>query len=427
MANAVPESVGFRDAGLHSRTLRALNRLGAGLGKLGIERPSLAPGSLLAAARRQAGLDDFGEPSHEEALAVLCDSLRREADLSTFGRIALRGLLTGALANRLQLCDWAKRHPEVREERVTRPWIILGLPRTGTTLLSILLGLDPLARPLLQWEASQPVPPPELASRAEDPRIAETARLFSQIETLNPPVRAMHPFGATLPTECVALLIFDIRALSIETQGFVPGYGRWLEQTDMRSAYRWHRLALQVLQSRIPTESWVLKTPNHLWCLDALLEFYSDARLIWTHRDPQKVVPSVASLVTSLQRANARHTDPKAVGAAWDHKLHLALERGMDFDARQGGRRWCQHLQYADLMADPVSAVCRLYESFGEEPGELHRRRMRAWMRERPQQVHGRHVYEAADFGFVPEALDERYAAYRERFQVPREAAGSGA
>jgi hypothetical protein len=233
----------------------------------------------------------------------------------------------------------------------------------------------------------------------------------------------MHPMGATLPTECVVLLNLDLRSLLIETQAFVPSYGRWLEGADMKHAYALHRLALQVLQSRMPTAAWSLKTPQHLWHLDELLAGYPDARIVWTHRDPQKVVPSVASINGSLQRMLCDSTDPIAVGAHWDRALHLAVTRGLEFDARQAGRAWCHHLRYADLMADPIAAVRRLYTQFGAEVSELHEARMRAWLRLRPQDAFGRHRYDPGDFGLRPAEIDARYADYRARFDVPRESA----
>jgi hypothetical protein len=235
----------------------------------------------------------------------------------------------------------------------------------------------------------------------------------------------MHPMGATLATECVGFLFFDLRSLLIETQAHIPSYGRWLEKTDMRGAYAMHRLALQVLQSRIPTPAWSLKTPQHLWHLDTLLEFYPDARIVWTHRDPAKVVPSVASLNVSLQSLNTNASDPVAVGRDWNDKLHLAVTRGIEFDDRQRGAAWCHHLQYADLMTDPIAAVRGLYAHFGREVGPLHARRMEAWMRERHQEVHGRHVYDPADFGLTLDSLAERYAEYRARFSVPAERSAS--
>src|SRR6266850_3817114 len=411
----------YRDAGLHSRVLRSLNAAGAGLRWVGVDLPSLDPDAIARAACRRAGLDDFGDPGWREGLEVLCLALELEGNLSTFGRIAMRGLVTSALETRLRLIDWAARHPEVREEKIERPWVVVGLPRTGTTLLSLLLALDPEVRPLLHWESASPVPPPDLATHAEDPRIAAAAKQVAQVEALNPAIRAMHPMGASIATECVGFLFLDLRSLLIETQAHVPSYGRWLEKADMRGAYALHKLALQVLRSRIPTSAWSLKTPQHLWSLDTLLAFYPDARIVWTHRDPSKVVASVASLNTSLQRLNVRSNDPVATGSDWNDKLHLAVMRGIEFDERQNGRVWCHHLQYADLMADPVAAVRALYAHFGAQVSPLHARRMEVWLRERHQEVHGRHLYDPADFGLSEESIGERYAEYRERFAVPDE------
>ena len=131
-------------------------------------------------------------------------------------------MLARALANRIALQRWSVEHPEVREERIERPWIIVGLPRTGTSLLSMLLGLDPVARPLLQWEAAHPIPPTTLEEAAEDPRIAQTAKDLDGLMKLNPPLKAMHPFGATLAEECVSLFMYDVRTLALETQAHVP-------------------------------------------------------------------------------------------------------------------------------------------------------------------------------------------------------------
>lgn len=408
----------YRDAGLHSSPLRLLNRASD---LVGSSWPRLEVAAVLDEAVKKAGVDDFGPDTVREPLEVICESANREAKLTAFGRMVFRQLLTSALVERLKVIDWVKQHPEVEAQRVERPWIILGLPRTGTTLLSFLLGLDPVARPLVQWEASHPVPPPDLATHLEDPRIAEVARQFSQLEKLNPAVQAMHPFGATLATECVTLFAFDLRSLSFETQGLVTSYGQWLEKTDMRSTYAMHELSLKLLQSRMPTESWVLKTPHHLWCLEEVRDFYPDARLIWTHRDPAKVVPSVASLNTSLQKTNSDAVDPVAVGHEWDDKLHLAVERGRAFDQTQQGI-WCSHLLYHDLVADPIAAVKRIYREHGAEVLPLHERRMETWMQMRGQDAFGRHGYRAEDFGLSLAGIRERYADYIDAYGIPPEA-----
>lgn len=409
--------VTFRDAELRSRPLKIVNRVGATLRRAGLDRPALTPEAILAKAAKKAGSDDLGADSYRDGLDHYLDSARNEAELTTFGRILVSTMLTGALANRIQLHRWAEEHPEVHHERIEAPWIIVGLPRTGTTLLSILLGLDPTSRPLLGWEAAAPVPPPTLDSAAEDPRIAETAKGLAQLDKLNPALPAMHPMGATLAQECVALFMYELRTVGMETQALVPSYGRWLEHADMTPAYEQHSLALKTLQSRYPTQRWVLKSPNHLWCLPTMLATYPDARVIWTHRAPGPVLTSLASLVNGIQRPLTSRSDPRPAAEEWKHKIHHALSTATAFD-ESAPSGWCEHLRYDALVDDPIGAVRALYAAHGEEIGELHDRRMRTWLEQRPQDAFGRHRYDPADFGWSYDGLAEDFADYRTRFDV---------
>ena len=407
----------WRDSELRSRPLLALNWAGARLARVGRTLPPLTPASVTKSAAKMAGSDDFGTDSYREPLEVFLRSCEDEAELTTFGRILVSKMLANALSNRIELHRWSQDHPAVRDERIECPWVIVGLPRTGTSVLSHLLGLDPLARPLLQWEAAHPIPPVTLEEAAEDPRIARTAKDLEGLMKLNPPLRAMHPFGATLAEECVALFMYDVRALALETQAHVPSYAHWLEEADMTPAYAQHRLALQTLQSRQPTERWILKTPNHLWHLEALFAAYPDARVIWTHRDPGPVVTSLASLANAAQRILTSRTDPRPTAEEWRRKCAFALRSAMAFDERSGDG-WCQHLHYDVLMADPVEAVRQLYRNFGEEVGPLHARRMRAFLEHRPPDAFGRHRYDPADFGWTYAGLDSEFRDYIERYRI---------
>jgi hypothetical protein len=411
----------WRDSELRSRPLLALNWVGSRLGPLGMNVPSLQPASIVKAATKLAGSADFGSDSFREPLEVFVRSCEDEAELTTFGRLLVSKMLASALANRIQLQRWSQEHPGVRDELIESPWVIVGLPRTGTSLLSMLLGLDPTARPLLQWEASHPIPPPTLEGSGEDPRIARTAKDLEGLMKLNPPLRAMHPFGATLAEECVSLFMYDVRTLALETQAHVPSYARWLEQCDMTPAYAQHRLALQTLQSRQPTERWVLKTPNHLWHLDALLATYPDARVIWTHRDPGPVVTSLASLANASQRPLTSRRDPRPTAEEWKRKCAFALNSAMSFDD-QHGEGWCRHLHYDALTADPIESVRTLYRQFGAEVTPLHARRMQVFLEDRPQDAFGRHRYDPADFGWTYHGL----AADVERYGIEAEGAQQG-
>lgn len=410
----------WRDAELRNPPLRAVNAIGAGMRRLGMDRPALTARSVIAAAVKSAGCDDFGSDSYREPLEVYTDACREEAELTTFGRILVGKMLERALANRLALQRWATEHPEVRTQGIAGPWVIVGLPRTGTSILSMLLGQDPRARPLLQWEAAHPIPPTTLAEADDDPRIAKTAKELDGLLKLNPPLRAMHPFGATLAEECVTLFMYDVRTLALETQAHVPSYARWLEQADMAPAYAQHRLALQTLQSRRPAKRWILKTPNHLWHLDALLAAYPDARIIWTHRDPGPVVTSLASLANAGQLPQTRRRDPRPTASEWRRKCGFALRSAMSHDDKAADG-WCRHVYYDTLMADPVDTVRSLYASFGEEMSDQHAQQMTALIKERGKDTFGRHRYDPADFGWSYAEISEEFSDYTSRYHVKPE------
>lgn len=417
--HAMTREYTYRDGRLTSPVLRALNLAGGALEKVGLV-PRLDPDAIESAAIKQAGDSDFGGDSYREPLERLTDSLENESNLSTFGRLAVRGMITSQLATRIRVQAWTKANPQAEKEQIRRPWIILGLPRTGTSILSILLGLDPMVRPLRQWEARSIVPPSTLATMHDDPRIAESNAQMEGLHKLNPAIRAMHPMGAMLAEECIPLMMMDLRCLGVETQALVPSFGRWLQSCDMRPAYVQHKKALQALQVGQPTETWSLKTPNHLWCLETLLEFYPDARLIWTHRDPGPVTTSVSSLNSTMQGIFTKRVDPVAVGTDWLGKLQHAIRRGMQYDA-QAPPGWCVHVHYSEMMRDPLATMHKIYHHFGEEPSGLHERRIEAWLREKPQTEHGRHAYDPKDFGWTYESLGEIWKDYVEAFGIERE------
>jgi hypothetical protein len=416
----------WRDSELQAKPLRALNAVGARLSRFGVDLPALKPSSIVAAAVKAAGSSDLGSDSYKEPLEVFLASCNADADLTTFGRILTSKFISAALANRIALHKWSVDHPEVHQERIESPWVIVGLPRTGTSVLSMLLGLDPMARPLLQWEAAHPIPPPTLSleDADPDPRIAQTTKEMDGLMKLNPPLRAMHPFGATLAQECVSLFLFDLRTLALEITVHVPTYARWLEQADMTSAYAQHRLALQNLQSRQPTERWILKTPNHLWHLEALLAAYPDARIIWTHRDPAPVVTSLASLANAGQRPLTWRSDPRPTANEWKRKCRFALESAVAFDEKSE-EGWCQHLHYDDLMADPLETVRQLYRRFGSEVSDLHARRIETFLTHRPKDAFGTHRYDPADFDWTYAGLAEEFSDYTARYHVRSETLAS--
>ena len=416
----MPKTYTFRDARLRSPALRLVNAAGAGLGAIGLRWPRLEPEAIISSAQRQAGVDFAIGDDTTQALNRFIQSAESEANLNTLGRIAVHSMLVNSLASRLRVLDWGERHPEIRQEPIREPWIVVGLPRTGTSILSILLGLDPFSRPLLQWEAKRPIPPADLATAKEDPRISLFTQEMARLNKMNPALATMHPFGSTLAEECTAIFTYALRTIGMETVAFVPSYGRWLDHADMTPAYDIHKLTLQALQHAQPTERWTLKSPNHLWCLPELLSAYPDARIIWIHRDPAKLVTSLVSLNCALQLQFTRHLDAKRVGEYWAEKISTAIEKATSFD-QAAASEWCCHVQYEDLLAQPKATLDRVYEHFGDDLNTLHKRRIDAWLTQRPQHAAGVHSYDPGDFGWTQKMLSERYSGYRQRYKVAQE------
>ena len=150
----------------------------------------------------------------------------------------------------------------------------------------------------MTWEVDAPCPPPEAATYDTDPRIEDSRQIQEMMTTLIPDLKSMHPIGPLLAQECVRITAMDLRSFIFPTIYHVPTYAQWLLGTDMASAYRWHRRFLQHLQSRLPVNRWVLKSPGHIWALDAMMKEYPDALVIQTHRDPLRIIASVSSLTS---------------------------------------------------------------------------------------------------------------------------------
>ncbi|HSP97758.1 MAG TPA: sulfotransferase [Candidatus Dormibacteraeota bacterium] len=402
--------------------VRAFNTAGAALRAVGIPVVRLDAATLCARARRATGLEDFGDPWFRAPLGVLLDALEREAALHTLGRVIARSDLTRLLENRLRMTDVLARHPEITAAPVARPLFVVGLPRTGTSILHELLAQDPANRVPLTWEVMHPYPPPQRATYTGDPRIAALDKHLAGVDRLLPEFKKMHPMGAELPQECVALTAHDFASMLFSTTHRVPSYQAWLDRADLRPVYASHRRQLQYLQWRCPAEHWALKSPGHLWALDALLAEYPDACVVQTHRDPLKVVASLASLVATLRRMASNDIDQAAIGAEWTAFLADGLAR-----AAATRERWPASapppfdMRFGDFLRDEIAMVRRIYAHFGRELSDEAADRMRRFLAANPKDKHGTHTYTLADASLDPATERARYAAYQQRFAVPSE------
>ena len=379
---------------------------------------------LLAAATATTGLEDMGDPSWREGLDRLLDDLDGPARLNDLGRTIVEAEVAGYLGNRMQILEWRRRHPEVAEGAVVRPIVIVGQPRTGTTILYDLLAQDPANRAPLTWEVDNPVPPPETATYDDDPRIAEAEAVAAMPDLIIPGFTDFHPLGARLAQECVRMTGGDFRSMIFPTQYDVPDYDRWLlHEADMAPAYRWHRIYLQHLQSRHAGDRWLLKSPAHLWCLGALLHEYPDALVVQTHRDPVRVISSISALVALLRSMASDHSSVARAAGQYAEDILLGLERSIE--ARRDGTLPATQVvdvQFAEFLADPFATIGVIYDALGLEFTDVAESRMRAFLATHPGDGGGGGSrYTFADTGLDADELRERGRAYQEYFGVPSE------
>jgi hypothetical protein len=372
------------------------------------------PTALLAAAEAETGLDAWGDDSFREGLEVYCSALEEEAQLSELGTFAMLGNLHGQLANRLRVVDHADRH-DASGEAIEEPVFVIGLFRAGTTLLSNLLDQDPANRSLLNWEAGDTAPPAMPDAFRSGERVEAARAKLGMLDQLNPQLSAIHREEADAPTECITLMAQDFKALLWESVANVPSYGQWLMKTDQESAYRHHKLCLQVLQSGGVRGSWSLKSPHHALALDALTAVYPDARLVYLHRDPVEVATSAFSLIRCLSGtfSDADHT--AYIVERWTDVLVESVERVDAFrDAHPAAR--IHDVQYVDLVADPVAAVRELYGFLGRELTVENA--LSDYLARNPKGKHGAHRYRVEDFGADAGAIRERFKPYLDRYGV---------
>jgi len=396
--------------------VRLANAIGTALRRAGLPLFRLDPDVLLETAARRTGLADFGDDCFREPLRRLIESLESEARLTPLGRYAARADLLRLLENRLRMRDEMRRHPEMCEAEIRAPLFILGLPRTGTSILHELLAQDPDNRVPMSWEVMYPWPPPESATYDTDPRIEQTDRHLNGIDRLIPSFKSIHPMGARLPQECVALTAHDFATMVYHTTHNVPSYQRWLEQADLVPVYRSHRRQLQYLQWRCPARRWVLKSPGHLWALDALLQVYPDARIVQTHRDPLEVLASLVSLIRVLRRIATDHVDPLEIGRDWAVRLAAGLNKTMA--VRAGGALRPEQvfdLDFRSFVGNEIASIRRIYSHFGMELSDEAEARMRRFLADNPRDKHGTHRYALEQFGLDPATERTRFAEYIEK------------
>ena len=392
--------------------VRLFNGFGALLEKTRIPSNRVFAADLIETAKRRCGLDDFGEGDFFEALSRLLESCQSEARLNLIGKIALRADVLQTLCSRLQMERDRQLYPNIERQEIREPLFIVGLPRSGTTVLHSLLGADPEHRSPLMWEVRAPSPPTRVDEKRRIQRATQSSNFFNW---LVPTFRYVHAVGAEVPQECVSLMTPTFMSDQFDAMYYVPSYRAWFFRQDLRPAYQYHRRFLQHLQFRRAARRWILKAPTHMFAMPALLSVYPDALFVQTHRTPVNAMASVSSLMTILRSAFSDAVDPFTIYREAIQYWSETMDKFLNERDRLASNRICD-VGYDQICRDPIAAIRRIYDHFGWSLSREAEQRMRVLIASHVQRQPGNHRYHLSQFGSSAEEVLSAFAPYCQRF-----------
>jgi Sulfotransferase family len=374
--------------------------------------------AIVVAARARTGLSEWGEPDITEGLQVVLDALNREAELRPDGIEAQRQAWTNVIVNRLRISDILARSPEIRQEKILGPIVILGLPRTGTTKLHRTLAAHPGTQGLPLWRLLNPAPLEPVPSGGEDPRITIAEMVSNGMRDNHPVMFAGHPMLAREPDEEAWMFDLVTRGWMPNYVGHVPSYVAWADQQDMGVWFDYLKALLQMFQWEDGSQgkTWLLKAPDNMGMLDALVARFPDAVFVQTHRDPVTAIPSIAAVTTAGRRMYTDAPQPHELGRFalehWSGKLLCLL----DERERLGSSHVFIDVPYNEIKNDVLSVIERVCAASGLRLADGDWDPMRDWESDNAQHKHGRNLYTLEEFGLDQQEIDAAFAAYHERF-----------
>lgn len=401
--------------------IRKLNYLGHSVG--GADKLiGLDPDGLVDIAKSTTGLSDFGDDKWKSGFYENIKKMDRAENLHLLGRLQVRANSLRSLRNRLFITDKIKLQPAILDESINSPLIITGLPRSGTTHLFELLSLDPSFRSPFCFEAVSPVePPPDtLTGGINRKKIAQGCCDFKN--DLLPELKTMHVHQHDLPEECQFIMnnVLSTQPFLYNSTG---DYQTWVEGQYRDYSYRWHKKILQLWQYEQPTKRWLLKSPSHIHYMDLILKHYPNARIIQTHRDPVKTIPSFLSLIKTDTSTLLLESETRGMGKNNSHPFMMIYEGGLRKVIKQRQEAMVPEKQIFDinmegLVSDPVAVIRAAYNHLDIEFSEAFEKNILNYLAKNPRNEHGKHSYQPEDFGLSNKQIREKFSFYTDHYNI---------
>jgi Sulfotransferase family len=379
--------------------------------------PTFDRETLLAAARERTGLSDFGDTWFFEPMDQYIAAANAEGNLTEAGFGGQTESILKGLASRLRMVDDIKRHPEILDETVEVAAIILGLPRTGSTIFHRLLASAPGMTAIRWYEAQNYAPLP--GDEPGNP-VARRAYANAMIEgwlNLSPELASIHPLDPEAPDEEIIILGQLFITTMVEAMTFIPSFAEWLDTYDQSKGYEDLKTILKYLQWQDPTrrgKKWVLKSPQNLPYTDVIANAFPKAVLVMTHRDPLEVVPSYVSMEAALYKLNSVHSD-EAVGGFWFPRLAGWMKRFEEARARIGEDRFID-IDYREVAREPLKQAQRVLAHIGIPLDDQIEAALTEFMAGNKREQRPMHDYSLERFGLNEADVREAFASYRARY-----------
>lgn len=384
---------------------------------MGIE---LASEDFISEAMRTTALDDFGGQTFEEGLNALIDSLNTDLELSEGTADYFCSQILQILINRLEVTQLIKDHPEILDEKIEKPIFIVGLPRSGTTVLHTLMALDPTSRYLRNYESTGRIcPPPELIPEIVDTRIQTCHEGMEGLYSMAPVLRGINGinFMAHGTAECQNLMAHEFVHMGWSSGFSLFLHGNWVSECNMKTAFEWHKRLLQILQWKLPNERWILKAPMHLFGLDHLIKTYPDARIVFPHRNLFDAVVSGVSMVYHWTQFTTGQENIAAIAKwypmIWAKGLKRALKALETVNTDH-----ILNVFHNELSESPIEIIEKIYDKFDIRLSNAATKRMRIWLKDHPRSKFGSHNHATVKSHLNRAEVRKQFMFYREQFDV---------
>ena len=385
--------------------------------------PDLSEDRLLSEARHQTGLDSFGNPWFRRPLRALLRSLAEEAELNPVGQVVARVHVLKLLKERLWAEHWFREYPEIRRRPMKAPIVVVGPMRSGTTRLHRLLAADRRFAHLRLFETMCPVPKPSVME-GRDRRPQFAALSLGLLHHANPSTAVLHPTGPLAPEEELGLFVASAWGMKHEAQWRIPSYARWCENEDATPAYDRMADLLRLtgwIRGEDPDKPWLLKTPQHMLDLPALLRVFPEARIIFIHRDPAAVVGSSCSMAWNQMSVHSDHVDARWIGREWLRKTRLKISRMAEARERVPAANRID-VHYDEMDRDWRAVMRRIYAFLDLDMAPA-AKAMAAYMdRSERERSFRAHSYRLGTFGLDPNNVRLCFRDYMQDFAVPIDA-----